>query len=493
MTNVIDHLRRAALIAGEVDLSDGQLLDCFISRRDEAAVSALVRRHGPMVWGVCRRILRDYHDAEDAFQATFLVLIRKATSIVQREMVGNWLYGVAHQTALKARATTAKRQAREKHVNEMPEPEGLTEPELWHDLQGLLDQELSQLPDKYRVAIVLCDLQGKTRKQVARQLKIPEGTLSSRLTTARTMLAKRLARHGVTVSGGALAVVLSQKAASACAPNSVVSSTIKAATMIAAGNGVAGIASIKVAALTEGVVKAMLMTKLKIATAVVLAVGMLGLGGTLVTYRALAFEPGASPNAATRAAAGEDQDKVVLDASIPRHADDAEKRKPDEQAALLANPVFRGEVPDAAEAGKEDKQPTLPAPKAGDSADERGQMPAGNNTKLRALLQERLEALRKHADRVRQLYNENKASPGVVRQAKLRVYKAELELTEATAERVAVLEKIAKLYKEEEDHFSQLEKQGKASQDVVREARISRLAADIALEREKAKLPAPSK
>src|SRR5947209_2918028 len=177
--NVIDRLR-SAVLAGGADLTDGQLLECFISRGDDAAIAALVRRHGPMVWGVCRRVLGNQHDADDAFQATFVVLVRKAASIVPREMVGNWLYGVAHLTARKARAMNAKRQTREKQVQDMPEP-AAAEPNLWQDLQPLLDQELSRLPDKYRVAIVLCDLEGKTRKEVARQLKIPEGTLSSRL------------------------------------------------------------------------------------------------------------------------------------------------------------------------------------------------------------------------------------------------------------------------------------------------------------------------
>ena len=162
-------------------------------------------------------LLGNYHDAEDAFQATFLVLVRKAASIVPREMVGNWLYGVAHQTALKARATAAKRKGRERQVTDMPEP-AVAGQDLWPDLQPLLDQELSRLPDKYRAVIVLCDLEGKTRKEAARQLGVPEGTVASRLARARAMLAKRLARRGVTVSGGALAAVLSEKAASAGVP-----------------------------------------------------------------------------------------------------------------------------------------------------------------------------------------------------------------------------------------------------------------------------------
>src|SRR5947209_1042933 len=221
---IIHHLRRTVLPRGGADLTDGQLLEDYISRRDEAALAALVRRPGPMVWGVCRRVIRNYHDAEDAFQATFLVLVRKAASIASPELLANWLYGVAHQTALKARATTAKRRARERQVTEMPEL-AVAEQDLWNDLQSLLDQELSRLPDKYRVAIVLCDLEGKTRKEAARQLGVPDGTLAARLARGRVMLAKRLARHGLTVSGGSLAVVLAQNTASASAPMSVVFST----------------------------------------------------------------------------------------------------------------------------------------------------------------------------------------------------------------------------------------------------------------------------
>ena len=158
----------------------------------------------------------------------------------------------------------------------MPEP-AVTEQDLWHDLQPLLDQELSRLPDKYRAVIVLCDLEGKTRKEAARQLGVPEGTVAGRLARARAMLAKRLARRGLAVSGGALAAVLSQNAASAGVPTSVVSSTIKAASLFAAGQAAAtGVISAKVAALTEGVLKAMLLTKLKIPLTV--AVALTGTG-----------------------------------------------------------------------------------------------------------------------------------------------------------------------------------------------------------------------
>src|SRR5215831_2854286 len=155
MTPLLRHLRQAAFRADTGDLSDGQLLERFLSRREEAAFEVLVRRHGPMVLGVCHRVLHNSHDAEDAFQATFLVLVRKAASIVPREMVGNWLYGVAYRTALEASRAMAKRRAKEKQVSECPRRE--TANDVWAELRPVLDQELDRLPDKYRVVLVLCD------------------------------------------------------------------------------------------------------------------------------------------------------------------------------------------------------------------------------------------------------------------------------------------------------------------------------------------------
>src|SRR5271170_3148868 len=170
LSEVIQHFRRSAILVG-AETTDEQLLDRFITCRDDSAIAAIVRRHGPMVWGVCRRLLH-HHNAEDAFQATFLVLVRKATSVPE-QAVANWLYGVARQTAVRLRATTAKRRRRETQVVNMPEP---TVPEGRDaDLQSVLDEELSRLPDHYRGVIVLCDLEGMTRKVAARQLGIPEG------------------------------------------------------------------------------------------------------------------------------------------------------------------------------------------------------------------------------------------------------------------------------------------------------------------------------
>jgi RNA polymerase sigma factor (sigma-70 family) len=263
INEVVQHLRRTALIHDGSTATDGQLLDCYVNCRDETALAALVRRHGPMVWGVCRRVLHHHQDAEDAFQAAFLVLVRKAAAVAPRSMVGNWLYGVAHQTALKTRATVAKRMGRERQVGRMPEPSCEDQPR-WRDLQSILDNELSRLPDRYRAVIVLCDLEGRTRKEAAQQLGCPEGSIAGWLARARSMLAKRLRRHGIMVSGGALATLLTQNASSAGVPSAVLVRTIDAAGLFAVqAAAFQGAVDPRVAAITEGVLKSMLLAKLK--------------------------------------------------------------------------------------------------------------------------------------------------------------------------------------------------------------------------------------
>jgi RNA polymerase sigma factor (sigma-70 family) len=224
--------------------------------------------------------LRDFHDAEDAFQATFLVLARKAGSVVKRESVGCWLYGVAYRTALEAAAASARRRARERPVKDVPHPQ-VAPPEA-QDWRPLLDRELSGLPEKYRSAVVICDLEGRPRKETARQLGIPEGTLSSRLATARKMLAERLARAGLAISGTALAAVLSEGLASAQVSAPLAWSTARAAALVAAGQ-VAG-ASAPAVVLMQGVMKAMLLKKLRLVVGAVLVV--LALGAVGVGYRA---------------------------------------------------------------------------------------------------------------------------------------------------------------------------------------------------------------
>ena len=272
-------------------LSDGQLLDRFVERREASAFEVIVERYGPLVWGVCRRVLRHHHDAEDAFQATFLVLARKAASVMLREKLGNWLYGVAFQTAMKARATRAKRRVLERPAREMTEPEGLpvehTDESLWR-----LDREVARLPEKYRLPIILCALEGKTHRQAAEQLGWPVGTVSGRLSRARALLASRLSRPGTPLTVGALGVLLAQDGAWADVPPELVRATARAASLSTAGKAVAaGVVSAQVAALTGEILKAMLLNKLTLATATLLVALALAAGGTSLTYRAYATEP----------------------------------------------------------------------------------------------------------------------------------------------------------------------------------------------------------
>lgn len=240
-------------------LTDSELLTRFLGGGDENALAALVRRHAPLVWGVCSRMLH-HHDAEDAFQATFLVLVRKADG-VPREAVANWLYGVARQTAVRVRSIAAKQRRREAQLANPPEPAAPEPPAA--DTQAV-DEEVSRLPGHYRAVVVLCDLEGLTREQAARQLDVPAGSVASRLARARALLAKRLARRGVGLSAGALAV--------GAVPPEVTAAALKTT----AG----GVVSARVSTLTNGVLRAMTIQKVKTVGAVLLALAAVaGVGG----------------------------------------------------------------------------------------------------------------------------------------------------------------------------------------------------------------------
>ncbi|MBY0228794.1 MAG: RNA polymerase sigma factor, partial [Gemmataceae bacterium] len=191
----------AAAVPEATGTTDAQLLERFAAERDERAFRALLRRHGPMVWGVCSRLLPLAQDAEDCFQATFLVLVRKAGSIRPPEKVAAWLYGVASQTARKARAAAVRRRARERLLEAPPEAAagGGVEPDLW----PILQEELGRLPERYRLVVLLCDVQERTRSEAARELGLPEGTVAGWLARARALLTERLARRGVTAATAA--------------------------------------------------------------------------------------------------------------------------------------------------------------------------------------------------------------------------------------------------------------------------------------------------
>lgn len=272
---MMQFFRTRAYGSSEAEPSDGQLLERFIQECDAASLEALVIRHGRMVWGVCRRHVRDHHDAEDAFQATFLVLARRAGSIMPRDKVGSWLYGVAYQTALKARATRAKKRRREPELTGVPEP-AIASSFRRDDLAELLDHELSRLPRDYRSAIVLCELEGRSHGEAAARLGWPIGTLSGRLSRARALLTKRMIRHGVSASGGTLAILLARQSASANLPPALVAGTVREAVLFATGQ--IGSVAPEVGDLARKVLRNMQLAKLKVMVAVAMTLGLIGAG-----------------------------------------------------------------------------------------------------------------------------------------------------------------------------------------------------------------------
>lgn len=264
-------------LAGVVDRpSDDHLLAAYVRDRDENAFAELVRRHGPMVLAVCRRVTGREQDAEDAFQATFLVLARKAARVRPRSAVGGWLHGVAVRTALKARTRSARFAASEIPAVPAPRTE-LPDAEACR----LLDEEIDRLPEGLRLAVVLCELQDLPRREAAAQLGIPEGTLSSRLASARKRLATRLRSRGVSLGVGAVAGLL----AGAAAPP-VSARLLEAA--IGVGTATAALGS-SIVTLSEGVIRTMFLNKLKaVGVAVVMVVGG---GGAWVAGVGMADEP----------------------------------------------------------------------------------------------------------------------------------------------------------------------------------------------------------
>jgi RNA polymerase sigma factor (sigma-70 family) len=277
-------------------LSDAQLLERFAGRGDEAAFAALVRRHGPLVLGACRRVLEDWHAAQDCFQATFLVLARKAAALKRPEALGPWLYGVACRTARKARAQEVRRRACEREAARTPaveHPDELAR----RDLGVVLDEAVGRLPEKYRVPFVLHHLQGVTVAEVARRLGCPQGTIAAHLARAKQRLRVRLARRGVIVSGGALLASLSENAAPACVPMPLVARAVEAAALAVAGKVASGgTVSAEVVALTKGALRVM-GTKLRIAVGLLLAVTVAGVGAGGALYQTRAAQAGPEPTA----------------------------------------------------------------------------------------------------------------------------------------------------------------------------------------------------
>jgi RNA polymerase sigma factor (sigma-70 family) len=291
---VLRQLNRTLQMSGEDGLTDEQLLANFVARRDEAAFELLVWRHGAMVLSTCRRLLRDAQEAEDALQATFLVLARKAGSIRRGQALGGWLHRVASRLARRIRARAARQprcQSLETDVADRPAVDQL----LWNDLGPVLDEEVNRLPEKYRQPVILCYLEGQSNEEAARRLGCPRGTILSRLARGRERLRSRLTHRGITLTSAVLTAVLANEGTAASLPGPLVPVIVKAALSFARGTAVVGLVSARATAWTEGALRAMLLSKIKIAATVALVLVALGTGGGLLSQRLAAQRTPANP------------------------------------------------------------------------------------------------------------------------------------------------------------------------------------------------------
>ncbi len=301
-THAIHTLFEVGALAG---LSDGQLLELFAARRTEAAFGALVTRHGPMILRVCQGLLGDAHDAEDAFQAVFLILAKKARSIRDPDLLGNWLHGVARRTAQKARARRARwrvRAGREEAMSSIAVANGPAEIESVRlEETAMLHEEVDRLPESLRAAIVLCYLEGLTHDEVASRLRWPIGTVRSRMARARGLLRARLTRRGLAYSA-VLAAIESPRVVRAEVPHALAHTTARSAIEIATGT-VFGFASTSVATLMEEVLKAMFITQVKRIVAKALAASAIATGAGMIAMGALQPRPSGAQSAQAAQAA----------------------------------------------------------------------------------------------------------------------------------------------------------------------------------------------
>jgi len=347
LTTVLHHIRTLAGVHATRECTDQQLLEQFAKNRDEFAFAAIVRRHGPLVLGVCRRIVRDHHDADEAFQATFLVLARKAGSVRWRGSVGNWLYEVASRVSRKLRAVAARQRAHELSTatpaTDRPAstPDPLVEASR-RELFDVLDEEVGRLPNKYRAPVVLCYLQGKTHEEAASQLGWPSGSMSRHLARAHDLLRERLVRRGVVLSATLLTAAIEEKALAATVPTTLCDSTAKAALAFAQSSATAtAVLSGEAAALAKGVLKAMLITKLKFVAMFLVAASAIAMGASGAVLRAQASKSStaAENQAATAKAAdsqtkNEDSDQQVSSESVVEQGHRELRQKLDQPIAL---------------------------------------------------------------------------------------------------------------------------------------------------------------
>ena len=281
---LLPHLHTLFNVGVSGGMTDGQLLERFVSRdlgMAESAFETLVARHGPMVYGVCRRILRNQHDADDAFQATFLVLVRRATNLQVADSLGGWLHEVSRRIALQARSSATRRSARELSVPGMESMEASAQYPDRGELLAIIDEEVARLPVKYRTAVILCDLEGLSHQEVARRLGRPVGTIESRLSRGRERLRIRLTRRGLASWAPAIGVVLPAGLAPVSVPRKLVGGLLHAAVSTSAGRVLTEFVPASVHALVAGSLKTMIETRIKV---VLFALAPLALGALGTTH-----------------------------------------------------------------------------------------------------------------------------------------------------------------------------------------------------------------
>jgi RNA polymerase sigma factor (sigma-70 family) len=287
LDNVLRHLR--TLASPSYGTTDGDLLHRFLTGQDQQAFATLVHRHGALVLGVCRRVLRQQQDAEDAFQATFLILARKAGSIRKPGSLTSWLHGVAYRMAMDAKRRASRRRTHEARAEAAP-PQDPSREAAWREVQAVLDAEIQRLPDRLRMPFLLCCLEGHGRAEAARQLGLKEGTVWSRLTQARKQLQQRLARQGITLSAVLATAALSGGASEAAVPTGLAASTARAA-VAAGGASSAGGVSAQVIGMVERGLRSMAMARLKLGLVLALTVGLLAGGAAILTRQLPAATP----------------------------------------------------------------------------------------------------------------------------------------------------------------------------------------------------------
>jgi RNA polymerase sigma factor (sigma-70 family) len=436
--------------AAATDRSDAELLERFAAQRDEAAFEALLHRHGPVIWSVCRRVLSEEHAAEDAFQATFLVLVRKARSVSKKASIRSWLHGVALRVALRAREQERMRRCREREAPLRQSGEAT-----WQDVRPILDEEIQRLPEKYRLPVILCYLEGQTNDEAARLLNCPRGTIAMRLARARERLRSRLLRRGVTLSTGTLTATLTDNAMPATVPPLLLAQTAKAALF--------GAASGSIITLAAGVLHTMFMSKIKMTTVFVLVMAVIG-GAGVGAYILRAQAPPVQVPPSKPLEIPDSPEIFPGDLDLDKKPQDLDKKLSEFLKRLDE------EVLDKNSAGRPEER-------------------------FQKLLQVRRDMAEKEFQVRYQLYSAGANEPGtgnpltlhILIDVSKRLLRAELELNSKKAERLQAYEKHRKFVKEAAKITADQYKVGRISRAALASVLYEQLDAEIELEREKAR------